>query len=933
MGRALNARHSTAGVALERKDKPKMIKFNRTFTHAPKGAPARGAASPAFDGVYLNRRDAHIKDDAGDSVFVMRDVIFPEFWSQRAIDIVASKYFKRSRDGSQDRTIVDMLCRVAYTIADWGVKDGYFDEENANIFADELMRLCVQQAFAFNSPVWFNVGVEEEPQCSACFINSVEDTMESILGLARTEGMLFKWGSGTGSNLSTIRSSKERLQGGGSASGPVSFMKGFDSFAGAIKSGGKTRRAAKMVILNIGHPDVMDFIRCKAEEEKKAHALIDAGYSGEFNAPGGAYDSVSFQNANHTVRVTDAFMAAVDADEEWSTFSVTTGEVVDTYKARELMDKIAEAAWFCGDPGIQFDDTINKWNPNPGAGRINASNPCSEYMYLDDSACNLGSLNLKWFHHDAAGGFNVEAFQAAIRIVLVAQDILVGRAAYPTPKIAENSHRFRPLGLGYANLGALLMSQGIAYDSEKGRDYAATLTDLMHGTACLVSTELAEVKGMAEGLRGLPPEDLERVLTLHAEASRSRQDRLSPDVEIEQMGARALTVWDGVLLRSRRHGIRNGQVTALAPTGTIAFMMDCDTTGIEPDIALVKYKKLVGGGTFKIVNESVDEALAVLGYALEARRAIRKHIEDTDTIEGAPGLLDEHLPIFDCAFRPAKGTRSLPPMAHILMMKACQPFISGAISKTVNVPSDATPGDIKELYRAAWAAGLKSVAIYRDGCKRTQPLNTSRDPQANQGAFGANELVIPVAVGARAVRRKLPVEREARTHKFDIAGHEGYITAGLYEDQSVGEIFLVMAKEGSTISGLMDAFATAVSLALQYGVPLSVLCEKFSHMRFEPSGFTGNPELPIAKSIMDYIFRWLDLRFGSGRAGDRGASTAEVQAGLTAAAAPPQERPIEGVRLQVERKGDGPPCTCGTIMVRVGPCFRCDNCGSSSGCG
>ena len=888
------------------------------------GLPWRRAFCPegvdVYDTIAWERRDARISDAGGDAVFAQADVEIPAPWSLTAMNVVVSKYF-RGHVGSPERetSVRQLISRVAHTIARWGLEDGYFaTTADAEAFRDDVAWLCLHQHLAFNSPVWFNVGVEDKPQCSACFINSVDDTMESILGLARTEGMLFKWGSGTGSNLSPIRSSKERLRGGGTASGPVSFMKGFDSFAGVIKSGGKTRRAAKMVILDIGHPDVADFIRCKSEEEKKAHALIDAGYDGGFNVPGGAYDSVFFQNANHSVRVTDAFMLAVETDGPWHTRAVTTGEILGTYKARDLMHQIAESAWLCGDPGMQFDTTINDWHTCAQTDRIYASNPCSEYMFLNDSACNLASLNLMRFR-DEAGELDVDRLIAAVRVSITAQEILVDRASYPTPAIARNSHDYRPLGLGYANLGALLMARGLPYDSDGGRAYAAAITSVMHAEANNQSARLAAVKGAFAG-HGPNARGMLQVMGKHRQAALDLPAAGLP----RALHQASRSLWDECLRLGRAHGYRNGQVTVLAPTGTIGFMMDCDTTGIEPDIALIKYKKMVGGGFIQIVNQTVPEALDRLGYSAAEREGILGYLTREETIEGAPGLKVEHLPVFDCAFKPAKGERSLQPMAHIRMMAAVQPFLSGAISKTVNVPNAATVADIAGLYREAWKAGLKAVAIYRDGCKRTQPLNTSRDTA---------KPMIAVPVDARAVRRKLPSEREARTHKFNIAGHEGYITAGLYEDRTVGEIFLVMAKEGSTISGLMDAFATAVSLALQYGVPLSALSEKFSHMRFEPSGFTGNPEIPIAKSIMDYIFRWLDLRFGDGPTVDEDVEE-EITDGLAGgvAVAPAPKRKLAQVSL-FARQADSPPChACGSIMVRSGTCYKCHNCGSTSGC-
>ena len=719
----------------------------------------------------------------------------------------------------------------------------------------------MHQKAAFNSPVWFNCGFEKAPQCSACFINSVDDTMESILGLAKTEGMLFKFGSGTGSNLSAIRSSKELLAGGGTASGPVSFMKGFDAFAGVIKSGGKTRRAAKMVILNAEHPDVLEFINCKVEEEKKAWALIDAGYDGSFT--GTAYGSVFFQNSNNSVRVTDEFMRAVLDDGLWQTKAVTNGEVVDTYRARDLMRAIAEGTWVCGDPGMQFDTTVNEWHTSPNTARINASNPCSEYMFLDDSACNLSSLNLMTFVKDD-GEFDVDAYRAACRVMITAQEILVDNSSYPTPAIAKNSHAFRPLGLGYANLGALLMSRGLPYDSDAGRDFAGAITAVMTGEAYAQSARIARDHGGPFAGYDINREPFLRVMRKHRDAIKDINGKHVPD----DLYAGAKQAWDDAVELGEDFGYRNAQATVLAPTGTIGFMMDCDTTGVEPDIALVKYKKLVGGGMMKIVNQTVPMALRKLGYTAAQIDDIIKFIDEQETIEGAPHLMERDLAVFDCAFKASKGERSIHYMGHIKMMGATQPFISGAISKTVNVPKDASVEDIEQAYLESWRLGAKAVSIYRDGSKRTQPLNTTKaaiDAKGvitNESTADAVKAAVAAALASRApARRKLPDERQAITHKFDISGHEGYITVGLFEDGMPGEIFLVMAKEGSTISGFADAFAQAISYALQYGVPLQALVDKFSHVRFEPSGMTKNADVRFAKSIVDYIFRWMASKF------------------------------------------------------------------------
>jgi ribonucleoside-diphosphate reductase alpha chain len=862
-----------------------------------------------FDEVTWERRSAVIQDEKGQTVFEQHGVEVPSTWSQTATNIVASKYF-RGQLGSPGResSVKGLIKRVVDNIRLFAESQGYFSTaRDLDAFSDDLAHLLVSQKAAFNSPVWFNVGVEKRPQASACFINSVSDTMESILGLAKTEGMLFKFGSGTGSNLSMIRSSREPLAGGGTASGPVSFMRGYDAFAGVIKSGGKTRRAAKMVILNADHPDIEEFIKSKADEERKAWALIDAGYTGAFNVKGGAYDSVFFQNANHSVRVTDDFMRAVLEDREWQTRYVLSGAPCDTYKARDLMKAMAEAAWQCGDPGMQFDSTINDWHTCPGSGRINASNPCSEYMFLDDTACNLASLNLMKFE-TAAGEFDVEAFRAATRTMITAQEILVDNASYPTPAIERNSHDFRPLGLGYANLGVLLMDRGLPYDSDAGRAFAAAVTALMHGEAYAQSARIAATMGAFSGY-ARNAESMLRVIEKHRQHAHMIDATQVPVDLMEPV----LAAWDEAYALGVQHGYRNSQVTVLAPTGTIGFMMDCDTTGIEPDIALVKYKKLVGGGLMKIVNQSVPRVLRKLGYTETEVGAIMKHLDEKETIEGAPGLRDEHLPIFDCAFPPDGGTRSIQYMGHIRMMAAVQPFLSGAISKTVNMPTDATPEQIQDAYLEAWRLGLKAVAVYRDGCKRSQPVSTGKAQ------------VEPAE--PRPARRKLPDERQAITHKFSIAGHEGYITVGMYEDGKPGEIFLVMAKEGSTISGLMDAFATSISMALQYGVPLEALVEKFSHVRFEPSGFTKNPEVPYAKSITDYIFRWLASKFLSSEH-QEAVGVQRVQAGPRVS--------TEGAGASgpsYKNQSDAPPCHyCGSIMTRNGSCYRCGNCGSTSGC-
>ncbi len=853
-----------------------------------------------WDSVDWQRLDARIMGSNG-PVFEQQGVEFPSGWSETARNVVASRYF-HGAVGRREDSLKQLIGRVCDTIAEWSHQDKVFDKDEAEAFRDDLRWLCLHQHAAFNSPVWFNVGVRARPQCSACFINSVEDDLSSILGLARTEGMLFKWGSGSGVNLSGLRSSREGLSGGGLASGPVAFMRGLDAMAGAIKSGGKTRRAAKMVILDIDHPDVVEFVNCKAIEEKKAHALIEAGYDGGIGANNGAYESVAFQNANHSVRLSDAFLAAVESDRPWP-LRAKDGGTLEAPSARALLGNIAEAAWLCGDPGVQYSDTIQRWHTCSETAPIRASNPCSEFVFLDDSACNLASLNLLRFEED--GRFQVDRFVEAVRALITAQDILVDRAGYPTERIAENSRRYRPLGLGYANLGALLMSRGLAYDSDEGRALAAAITALMTGTAYARSAELAQQRGAFEGYAA-NRESMSRVLALHEQHAQE----LDEGVDAELVRA-ARASWSQARELSRRHGVRNAQVSVLAPTGTIGFMMDCDTTGIEPELALVKSKSLAGGGRLDLVNQGVPAALANLGYDPIQQASIAAWLETHGTVEGAPGLRDEHLSVFDCAFRPVRGTRCISPHGHLRMMAAVQPFLSGAISKTVNLPNEATADQIGQLYLDGWKMGLKAVAIYRDGSKRTQPVDSGHQERAKDEP-----------AERRPARRRLPDERQALTHKFSIAGHEGYVTVGLYEDGQPGEMFLTMAKEGSVVSGLVDAFATSVSLALQYGVPLKVLVDKFSHMRFEPSGFTDSREIPIAKSIVDYVFRWLELRFITARVAARPVAVERVME-------PAEEEPED---LYV-RQSDAPPCSnCGSLMVRSGACYKCTTCGGSSGC-
>src|SRR2546423_6882197 len=911
----------------------------RQAPKAPGRKSARRFTEPGEDvwnTVEWDKRSAVITGEKGDIVFEQHDIDVPKTWTQLATNVVASKYF-RGHLGTPERetSVKQLIRRVSYTMADWGKAMGYFASDADYLaFRDELTHLLLHQKAAFNSPVWFNVGLADQPhpQCSACFINSVDDTMESILGLAKTEGMLFKYGSGTGTNLSPIRSSKELLHGGGTASGPVSFMKGFDAFAGVIKSGGKTRRAAKMVILNADHPDIVEFINCKVEEERKAWTLIEGGYDPSFNGP--AYSSIFFQNSNNSVRVKDDFMKAVEEDAEWHTFAITTGQIMDTYKARDLMRMMADAAWACGDPGLQYDTTVNHWHTSPNTDRINASNPCSEYMFLDNTSCNLASINLMKFLDDR-GEFDVEAYREACRVLITAQEILVDNASYPTEAITKNSRDFRPLGLGYANLGPRLMASALPSDTDAARDVAAALTAVMTGEAYAQSARIAQKKGPFNRFAA-NREPMLRVTDQH----RSSVDHINPaHVPLPLLSA-ARDAWDKACQLGDLYGYRNAQATVIAPTGTIGFMMDCDTTGIEPDIALVKYKKLVGGGMLKIVNQTVPIALRRIGYPEVQVSEILQYIDENDTIEGAPHLRPDDLAVFDCAFKPAKGSRTIHYMGHVKMMAAAQPFISGAISKTVNMPELATPEDIMEVYLEGWRMGLKAIAIYRDGSKRSQPLNTSRDDQKQVRSVA----VAAPSEPARAMRHKLPDERRAITHKFDIQGHEGYITVGIYEDGTPGEIFLVMSKEGSTISGLMDAFATSISLALQYGVPVEVLVKKFAHTRFEPSGFTKNPEIPIAKSITDYIFRWLASKFLSGTQQEaigivRRDPVIEIEAApappITPAPAPSKPGAADSNPIKISFVGqeDEPACSdCGSIMIRNRTCYKCLNCGSTSGC-
>ncbi len=899
-------------------------------------------------------RTAAITSDSGETIFEQSDIETPAFWSQTATNIVASKYFwGQAGTDERESSMKTLVDRVVETITRWGRAGGYFnDGAAASAFSQELRYLLINQYAAFNSPVWFNVGVEETPQCSACFINSVEDTMESIMDLAKREALLFKWGSGTGSNLSTLRSSRESLTGGGKASGPVSFMRGYDAFANVIKSGGKTRRAAKMIILNADHPDVLEFINCKADEERKAWALIDSGYDGSLN--GDAYSSVSFQNANHSVRVSDEFMQAVEANGMWATREVVGGEVVEQMPAREILRAISAATHQCGDPGMQFDSVINDWHTCSNTDRIYASNPCSEYMFLDDTACNLASLNLLKFYDLETHEFDVEAYRHACRVIITAQEILVSNASYPSALIGENSEKYRPLGLGYTNLGALLMARGLPYDSVAGRALAATVTALMTGEGYLQSARIAERIGAFSGYADNRDPFL-RVMRKH-QAAVGRIDGL--DTVPDAVRDAAEDAWRQALVLGELHGYRNAQATVLAPTGTIAFMMDCDTTGVEPDISLVKYKNLSGGGYFKIVNRTVPAALRRLGYAEDAIERIGAHIDDTGTIEGAADLETEHLAIFDCAFKAQAGQRSIAPLGHIRMLGAVQPFLSGAVSKTVNVPEQTSVDEIMQTYVDAWKLGVKAVAIYRDNSKRIQPLETGERTGSAQAAAVIEQpgpsmptdapVVVENALSPPAYRRhRLPDERQALTHKFTIGEHEGYMTIGEFEDGRPGEVFVHISKEGSTVSGLMDAVGTLTSVALQSGVPLSTLVKKFAHMRFEPMGWTRNQDIPHADSILDYVFRWMGARYLAADSADTVAkqgqlvmSPEEVKLADEEAGPAPVTQSVAEVPL-VDYTGtsgfqnqlDAPPCAeCGSIMVRSGSCFRCMNCGATSGC-
>ncbi len=972
-----------------------------------------GGADP-FDTVAWELRSAAIKDENGQVLFEQHDCDIPAGWSQLATNVVVSKYFYGELGTAErESSVRQLIHRVSRTIADWGIEDGYFvTRADGERFYRELTWLCLHQHGAFNSPVWFNVGLYhqygvkgsqcswswdpeqqavhrpdnpyEYPQASACFIQHVQDNMEDIMELARSEAMLFKFGSGTGTDLSTLRSHREKLSGGGRPSGPLSFMRVYDQIAAVVKSGGKTRRAAKMQSLKVWHPDIMEFIECKDKEEQKARVLIEhGGYEANFN--GEAYSSIMFQNANLSVRVTDEFMQAVEQDQPWATRWVTDpAREGPTYPAREILHRMAQCAWSCGDPGVQYDTTVNHWHTCPQSGRINASNPCSEYMFLDDTACNLASINLMKFRRPN-GSFDSDRFAAACRIFFIAQEILVDHSSYPTREIARNSHLFRPLGLGYSNLGSLIMTSGMPYDSDAARGLCGAITALLHGAANLASVELARAAGPFEAYseNRLP---MLRVMEMHRDKVRQIHEEGPPD--LKEAAAR---LWDEVVRQGERFGFRNAQATVLAPTGTISFLMDCDTTGIEPEIALVKYKQLAGRGMLKMVNQTVPVALHAIDYDQPRIDAILAYIQEHDSIEGAPDLKAEHLPVFDCAFTPRNGTRSISWRAHVAMMAAAQPFLSGAISKTVNMPRDTTPEEVAGAYIDGWKMGLKALAIYRDGSKESQPLSTSSESDR----AAAKSLAAPR-------RERLPDTRRSITHKFNVSGHEGYITVGLYDDGRPGEVFLTMAKEGSTVGGLMDAFGTAISMSLQYGVPLEDYVKKFSHTRFEPMGYTKNAEIRIAKSIIDYIFRWLGITFLPGfreeaaRSQSRPAPASQT-ASETSAALPPDTEasaprhrtarqtesapadktdngPSSGTNGQgrtatAPRSGanataivapeaasdtqaasaagryanavdqfasfqsDAPACDhCGAITVRNGNCYLCHNCGNSMGC-
>jgi ribonucleoside-diphosphate reductase alpha chain len=979
-----------------------------------------------FDQIEWERRTAEITDDSGKVIFKQENVEVPKSWSLLATKVVVSKYFYGEQNTPERETSVRQLVhRVCRTIADWGVRDGYFTPEAGEVFFEELTWLCLNQYGAFNSPVWFNVGLYHEygvgknsskgnwfynhktgaaeraatqyeyPQGSACFIQSVQDNMEDIMRLAYSEAMLFKYGSGTGTDLTPIRSSKEKLSGGGRPSGPLSFLKVYDQVANVVKSGGKTRRAAKMNTLRDWHGDIEEFIDAKQKEEKKAWALIEQGYDGSYN--GDAYGSVMYQNENLSVRASDEFMQAAMDGKEWWTRSITSGQPLQKKDAHTLLTKIAEGTWTCGDPGLQYDGSIQKWHTCKGTEPIHSTNPCSEYVFLNNTACNLASLNLMKFKRPD-GTFDVARFKAAVRVFITAQEILVDNASYPTKEIAENSHIFRTLGLGYANLGSLIMSYGLAYDSDGGRALAGAITAIMTGHAYEQSAEIAAAMEPFAGYRDARCAHVQQPLARSNEQSmlgvmelhRDAVENIQPSSEFNYLKDEARHSWKRALERGRKAGYRNAQVTVLAPTGTIAFLMDCDTTGVEPDIALVKYKLLAGGGMLKIVNRTVPDALRRLGYTPQEIEGIIAHVEKFDTIEDVEengaiinsGLKPEHLEIFDCAFRPHRGKRSIHYLAHLKMMGAAQPFISGAISKTVNLPQECTVEDIREAYIQAWRMGLKCVAIYRDGSKRSQPLNTKKTNEGGREEYTGNDRLREIEAelaklreqSGQPLRRRLPETRTAITHKFDIAGHEGYLTVGLFENHQPGELFITMAKEGSTIGGLMDSIGTLTSMALQYGVPLEALVKKFAHQRFEPSGFTKNPDIRNAASIIDYVFRWMAIQFIPGY---REATTGNrsqpelpmpdlIEELKKKVNRPVPELPLSEETEMISRKRaanlgngarhgngasghgktistlsdaiahfqqDAPTCpNCGHVAVRNGACYKCLNCGESLGC-
>ena len=1007
--RRTNKVSATRSMKPTKSEAKKSLRIERVFSDAK--------VKP-FDQIEWDKRTAEITDDGGKVIFKQENVEVPKSWSVLATKVVVSKYFYGEQHTSERETSVRQLIhRITRTISDWGIADGYFSKADGEIFYEELTWLCLNQYGAFNSPVWFNVGLYHEygvgknsskgnwffnrktkeaeraktqyeyPQGSACFIQSVKDDMESIMHLAYSEAMLFKYGSGTGTDLTPIRSSREKLSGGGRPSGPMSFLKVYDQVANVVKSGGKTRRAAKMNTLRDWHGDIEEFIDAKQKEEKKAWALIEQGYDGSYN--GDAYGSVMYQNENLSVRASDEFFEAALGGKEWWTRAIRDGKPLQKKDASKLLDKIAEGTHICGDPGIQYDGAIQKWHTCKGTEPIHSTNPCSEYVFINNTACNLASLNLMKFKR-ADDKFDIERFKAAVRIFITAQEILVDNASYPTKDIAENSHIFRTLGLGFANLGSLCMSYGLPYDSDEGRALAGAITSIMTGHAYEQSADIAATTGAFAGYRDARCAGVEQtvakdniesmlgVIKLH----RTAVETIQPSEEFNYLKTEARKTWDSALAKGQQHGYRNAQVTVLAPTGTIAFLMDCDTTGVEPDIALVKYKLLAGGGMLKIVNRGVPDALHRLGYSEADNKQIIAHIEKFDTIEdvqenGATvksGLKPEHLPVFDCAFKPHQGTRSIGYLAHLKMMAAAQPFISGAISKTVNMPKECTVAEVRDTYVQAWKMGLKCVAIYRDGSKRSQPLNTKKTNEGGDKSAAAapaldvrvQELEAEIArledESGKPLRRRLSDTRTAVTHKFDIAGHEGYLTVGLFEDSTPGELFITMAKEGSTIGGLMDSIGTLTSMALQYGVPLDALVKKFAHQRFEPSGFTKNPDIRNAASITDYVFRWMAFQFLPGYRENITAARNQpelVMPGLAEEIKKKINRPVPELALSTDtdlielapgtgskhtrraasltqmitNQSDAPSCpNCGQITVRNGACYKCLNCGESLGC-